>query len=89
MDATPAAQTATMVVVGNVGTISGLSAGTYNNITITNAGCTSVDNVDVVLADSLVPVLSLTSSSNPTTCSGADGSIVLGTTNLVDGSYTD
>ena len=88
MDATPAAQTATMVVVGNVGTISGLSAGTYNNITITNAGCTSVDNVDVVLSDPLVPALALTSSSNPTTCLGTDGSIVLGTTNLVDGSYT-
>ena len=88
MDATPAAQTATMVVVGNVGTISGLSAGTYNDITVTNTNCTSIADIDVVLSDPLLPVLALTSSSNPTTCSGTDGSIVLGTTNLVDGSYT-
>ena len=53
MDATPAAQTTTMVVVGNVGTISGLSAGTYNDIAITITGCTSVADIDVVLADPL------------------------------------
>ena len=88
MDATPAAQTATMVVVGNVGTISGLSAGTYNDITVTNTNCTSVADIDVVLSDPALPVLALTSSAGPTTCSGTDGSIVLGTTNLADGSYT-
>ena len=62
MDATPAAQTATMVVVGNVGTISGLSAGTYNDISITITGCTSVADIDVVLSPPGVPTLSLTSS---------------------------
>ena len=88
MDATPAAQTATMVVVGNVGTISGLSAGTYNDITVTNFGCISLEDVDAVLTDPLLPTLALNSSNNPTTCLGSDGSIILSTTNLPNGNYT-
>ena len=81
-------QTATMVVVGNIGTISGLFAGTYNNITVTNLGCTSPENVDVVLIDPSPPILTINSSISPSTCSGNNGSISLLTSNLSDGSYT-
>ncbi len=87
-DATPSAQTATMVVVGDVGTISGLASGTYNNITVTNVGCTSVEDVDVQLTDPPLPTLVLSANTGPTTCSGIDGSITLTTSNLPDGSYT-
>ncbi len=37
-----------LIVSSNSGTISGLSAGTYDNM-VSNAGCTSVANIDVVL----------------------------------------
>jgi len=87
-DATATPQTATMTVVGNVGTISGLTSGTYNNMTVTNFGCISIEDVDAILTDPLPPTLTLNSTSNPTTCLGADGTITLTTTNLPDGSYT-
>jgi len=87
-DAIPVAQTATMVVVGNVGTISGLASGTYNNITVTNLGCISIEDVDAILTDPLPPTLTLNSTSNTTTCLGSDGSIILSTTNLPNGTYT-
>lgn len=87
-DAATTSQTVNMVVVGNVGTISGLSAGTYNNITVTNIGCISLEDIDVVLTEPLSPTLALNSISNPTTCLGNDGSIILSTTNLPNGSYT-
>ncbi len=87
-DATATAQTVTVTVVGNVGMISGLQAGTYNNMTVTNIGCISLEDIDVVLTDPLLPILALNTSSNPTTCLGNDGSIILSTTNLPNGSYT-
>jgi len=87
-DITATPQTATMVVVGNVGVISGLFAGTYNNITVTNNNCTSIEDVDVVLTDPPLPTLTINSTTNPTTCEGNDGSITLTTSNLSDGSYT-
>jgi len=87
-DITATPQTATMVVVGNVGVISGLTAGTYNNITVTNNNCTSVENIDIVITDPPLPTLAINSTTNPTTCDGSDGSITLTTSNLPDGSYT-
>jgi len=87
-DAVAIPQAVTMVVGGNVGTISGLSAGTYNNMTVNNLGCISLEDVDVVLIDPLPPTLALNSISNPTTCLGNDGNILLSTTNLPNGSYT-
>jgi gliding motility-associated-like protein/uncharacterized repeat protein (TIGR01451 family) len=45
-----------MVVVGNVGTISGLGQGTYDDITVTQTGCTSVADIDVTLSDPPIPV---------------------------------
>jgi len=87
-DITATPQTATMVVVGNVGVISGLFAGTYNNITVTNNNCTSTEDIDAVITDPPLPTLAINSTTNPTTCDGNDGSITLTTSNLPDGSYT-
>ena len=71
------------------GTISGLGQGTYDDITVTQTGCTSIADIDVSLTDPATPTLALTSSSDPTTfASGTDGTIVLATTDLADGSYT-
>ena len=87
-DITATPQTATMVVGGNIGVISGLSAGTYNNITVTNNNCTSIEDVDIVLTDPPLPTLAINLTINPTTCDGNDGTISLTTSNLPDGSYT-
>ena len=88
MDGTPSAQTFTNVSVsGGSATISGLSAGVYNDLTITSNGCISTEDVDLSLSDPAIPSLAA-SSSNPTTCSGTDGSITLTLTNVPDGTYT-
>ncbi|MEQ6120271.1 hypothetical protein, partial [Reichenbachiella sp. MALMAid0571] len=65
-----------------------LSAGVYNNISITESGCSSVADIDVTLSDPSIPTLSGNAESNPTACSGTDGSITLTTGNLSDGTYT-
>ncbi len=89
VDGALAAQTFTGVSVSSgSATISGLGAGVYNDITITVSGCTSTDNIDVTLSDPTTPTISLNSSSNPSTCSGTDGSITLGFTGVADGTYT-
>jgi|GEM_PF-5636568 len=87
VDAAASSQTTNMVVVGNVGTISGLSSGTYNDITVSNAGCTSVADIDVTLTDPATPTLTLSTNTDPTTCLGADGTIVIATTDLADATY--
>ena len=54
MDDMSNAQTFTdVVVLGGSATISGLSAGTYNDLTITVLGCTSTENVYLSLKDGL------------------------------------
>ncbi|MGB0896784.1 MAG: T9SS type B sorting domain-containing protein [Flavobacteriaceae bacterium] len=88
VDNTGTAQTEIMVVTGGIGVISNVSSGEYNNITVTHLNCTSVDDVDVLLTDPPLPVLTINATSNPTTCDGNDGSITLNTTNLPDGIYT-
>ncbi|MEY3199745.1 MAG: hypothetical protein RJA13_1703, partial [Bacteroidota bacterium] len=57
-------------------TITGLNAGTYTNISVTISGCSSNVLVGAIsLTDPGTPVISLGTTSNPTSCSGADGSI--------------
>ena len=52
MDGVPSAQTFTNVNVSSgSATISSLSAGTYNDLTITVSGCTSTEDVDITLTD--------------------------------------
>ncbi|MEQ8681870.1 MAG: Ig-like domain-containing protein, partial [Cyclobacteriaceae bacterium] len=88
-DAVPSAQTFTgIAVVSGVAAITGLSQGSYNDITITINGCTSIENIDVTLSDPVVPTITLNSSAGPTTCGGVDGSITLDFTGVADGTYT-
>ena len=62
----------------------GLSnAGVYT-VTVTELGCTSLPGTTVVTVNP-IPVLSLVSSTNPTTCGGTNGSITLKVTGLPAG----
>ncbi|MCR9290997.1 MAG: DUF11 domain-containing protein, partial [Bacteroidetes bacterium] len=63
-------------VSGNAATVSGLSEESYNDMTITNGGCTS-NTVSVTLTDPTTPTLVLGTLTNPTTCNGTDGAIQL------------
>ena len=90
-DGAPSAQTFTGVTItSGSATISGLTEGTYNNISITHNSCTSVADIDVVLTDPVIPTPSITSStpSNPSTCGGTDGSIALTFTDVAAGTYS-
>lgn len=73
---------------GNV-IISGLTAGVYNNITVTVNNCTSNTLGPYTLVDPTPPVITLADSSDPISCSGNQGFIVisgliLGSTYAVD-----
>jgi hypothetical protein len=60
MDTIPSTQTFTNVSVSSgTATISGLSEGTYNDLTITVNGCTSTEDVDIVLTEPIAPVLTI------------------------------
>ncbi len=88
-DGVPSAQSFTNVGVSSgAATISGLSAGVYNDITIEVDGFTSLEDIDITLADPTTPTITLVSSSNPTTCSGSEGSISLNFTSIPNGTYT-
>ncbi|MEQ9307738.1 MAG: hypothetical protein RJQ14_27760, partial [Marinoscillum sp.] len=62
-------------VASNQATITGLTAGQYNDISIVIDGCVSQENIDVTLTDPATAVITLDVSSNPTSCDGLDGSI--------------
>ena len=67
--------------------VSGLAAGTYSNISISQAGCISNKVQTVVLAPSSAATITIVSPTNPTSCSGNDGSFTL--SGLVNGTaYT-
>ena len=60
---------------GNI-IISGLNAGTYSSIIITLNNCATIDAGPYVLTDPSAPIFSI-SSSDPTTCFGADGQLLI------------
>ena len=70
-------------------TLSGLAAGSYSNFSITNNGCTRTITAVRSLTDPNPPVLTLGTSTNPTACNLADGSIAFTATNMggIAGSY--
>ncbi|MFT6939806.1 MAG: hypothetical protein ACJASN_001292, partial [Cyclobacteriaceae bacterium] len=87
VDGASAAQTFTNVSVSsNSASITGLSAGVYNDITITNSGCTSVENIDVTLVDPTAPTIVQGTLTNPTTCGGSEGQILL--TGVTTGTFS-
>jgi len=57
--------------------ITGLDAGTYTAFTVTLAGCTGTDNSIITLTDPASPTVTASASTDPTTCSGTDGTITL------------
>jgi len=72
--------TSAIASVGNTVTVSGLPAATYSSVSIQSATTLCVSNVlpgPVVISDPAPPVIGGTSSINPSTCSGTDGSITL------------
>ncbi len=77
-----------ITVSANAFTLSGLSAGTYTNFSITNNGCTGNDATAKTLTNPPTPTLLAGLASNPTTCGGTNGSIAFPTANLPDGTYS-
>lgn len=69
-------QTTSMTVASDVGTLSGLAVGTYDNIKLEYGGCTTTSNIDVTLAGPPLPDATLTVS-DPTTTATESADIVL------------
>jgi len=96
MDVTLAAQTFLVSVSGGMATITGLTAGTYNDLTITVSGCASSGDVDIVLDDPNAPPAPVTTAVsyclNETaialTAMGETGAIFIWYTAAVGGTMT-
>ncbi|WP_439185889.1 Ig-like domain-containing protein, partial [Carboxylicivirga taeanensis] len=73
---------------GSTYTVSGLTANSIFNFTVTNeAGCSSAASAEVsIVAQPLTPVISISVTTDPIRC-GANGTIALNLTNVADGSY--
>ncbi|MEO0902746.1 MAG: hypothetical protein AAFY00_12335, partial [Bacteroidota bacterium] len=56
-------------------------------MSITHNGCTSLENPNVTLIDPITPTIEVTDFSNPTTCGGDDGQIVLRITGVNNNFY--
>lgn len=69
-------------------TLGGLYEGDYKNFNIVYRNCSDTDSSTVTLSDPNKPVISKTSSVNPSTCEGSEGSILFGITQTTNGSYT-
>lgn len=81
--------TAAIAAVGNTVTITSLPAATYSNFSIKSAATLCNSNVlagPVVLTDPATPVITSLTSTNPTTCSGSNGTITVNGSSL-SGSY--
>ncbi|MBK6498614.1 MAG: hypothetical protein IPG00_10820 [Saprospiraceae bacterium] len=68
--------------------MSSLTAGSYSDFSVTVNGCTGIFAGPVNLSDPATPTLSAGTSTNPSTCSGTNGSIQFSSTNLPNGSHT-
>lgn len=74
---TPLPAVVLVSTAGGVVVINGLTAGTYSNISVTILGCVSNTVGPFTLTDPPTPAISTISSTNPTTCSGTQGTITL------------
>ncbi|MBK6498618.1 MAG: hypothetical protein IPG00_10840 [Saprospiraceae bacterium] len=82
------AQSTTITVSSNSFTLLSLTAGSYSDFSVTVNGCTGTFTGPVSLSDPDTPTLSAGASTNPSTCSGTNGSIQFTSTNLPNGSHT-
>ena len=73
------AQTPASIMSDGSGTVvmTGLNAGSYTSVSVTLAACTSNSVGAFTLTNPPTPSISSSSSSNPTTCTGTEGYIVL------------
>jgi Right handed beta helix region len=79
----------TVTVSGGAFTLTGLADGQYSNFSITNtSGCTGALTTAVTLTDLALPVLTVGAATNPTTCTGTNGTIAFTTANLPNGTYS-
>ncbi|MFT5886226.1 MAG: hypothetical protein ACI9IP_002690 [Arcticibacterium sp.] len=77
-----------VTVSANAFTMPNLSSGSYSDFSVTHLGCTGNDASSKVLSDPPTPTILAGAATNPTTCSGTNGSIPFRTTNLPDGIYS-
>jgi Secretion system C-terminal sorting domain len=82
------ATSATVTVANNAFVLGNLTAGSYSQFSITNAGCTSALTTTIGLTDPATPTLAAGNVTNPTTCGGTNGSIAFTSTNLLNGNFT-
>src|SRR6056300_1329887 len=74
----------TVATINDNGLVTAVSAGTTTITYTDNNGCSATETVTV----NALPVLSNASGTNPTTCSGSNGSFTFDVTNVADGTYT-
>ncbi|GAB3707596.1 hypothetical protein GCM10027592_41900 [Spirosoma flavus] len=77
----------TVSVTSGSFSLAGLGAGVYSNFSLTRAGCTATVPTAVTLTNPPTPTLAISTTANPTTCGGTNGSVGF-TTNLTDGTYS-
>lgn len=78
-----------VVINNNSATITGVSADTYSNLSLTfsSGNCMTTENPEVTLANP-EPTIAVSDFSHPSVCGAADGSIQLSFTNVPNGDYT-
>ena len=64
-------------------TFNGLTADSYTNFTVVEAGCTSSDGIMVTLSDPAAPTFTVGNETDPTSCGGNEGTITI--SGLTDG----
>jgi trimeric autotransporter adhesin len=80
-----------VTVSGNAFTLSGLTAGSYNDFSLTVSSQTATTGTlspAKIVANPASPTLTAGTATNSTTCGGANGSIAFTSTNLADGAYS-
>ncbi|UBM60843.1 immunoglobulin domain-containing protein [Marinilongibacter aquaticus] len=75
-------------VSSNSFTLTGLPSGDYTDFSLTRTNCTGTSSENVTLNDPAIPTLTVSDNAGPSTCAGSDGTIIITTTDVADGTYT-
>jgi surface protein len=76
----------TITVVSGAFTLGSLPDGTFSGFSVTTGGCTGIANTSKILSDPATATLTAGTPTNPSTCTGTNGSIPF-TTTLPNGTY--
>jgi surface protein len=76
----------TITVVSGAFTLGSLPDGTFSGFSVTTGGCTGIANTSKILSDPATATLTAGTPTNPSTCTGTNGSIAF-TTTLPNGTY--